>query len=53
MKNNSSGDFMIDTVLVIAAAIAAAFRFREGETVDGILWAIVAAVTLAKEVRRY
>ncbi len=53
MKHNSIGDLVIAIVLIIAATIVAVLRFTKGETTDGILWVVVAAATLFREIRRY
>lgn len=53
MKHNSTGDLVIAIVLIIAATIVAVLRFMKGDTTDGMLWVVVAAATLFREIRRY
>lgn len=53
MKKNTKGDLLIAIVMMIAATVVAVLRFTGGQTVDGVLWSIIAVVMLLCEIRRY
>lgn len=53
MKKSSNGDLLIAVVIIIAATILAVLRYLNDNTVDALLWSIVALATLLREVRRY
>lgn len=53
MKKNTKGDLLIAIVIMIAATVLAVLRFTGGQTVDGVLWSIIAVVMLLREIRRY